>query len=71
MMFPHGFDAFWALQTAIWVRSFSLGGGKLSVPPPPPKYNLYVNRVGTLKGYQLGDPDPNKEQVGRAGIFWA
>ena len=27
--------------------------------------------VGTLKGYQLGDPNPNKGQVGRAGIFWA
>ena len=54
------------------------GWGGLALPPTPTN-NLYVNRgwYPTLKGHHLGDatpipnPNPNKEQVGRAGIFWA
>ena len=44
------------------------GGGGCPGTHPRPIISIYTE-VGTQKGYQLGDP--NKEQVGRAGIVWA
>ena len=46
-------------------------GGEGGALHPTPRQIISMQReVGTLKGYQL-DPNPYKEQVGQAGIFWA
>ena len=56
------FFRFWINGPEIWQAQKQRGGeGGGSRTSPPPNNNLCVHQLG----------DPNKEQVGRAGIFSA